>query len=45
MDERDSRCPYLPSGEQAARGTDLGGRTVVTAGKEDPVELGISYGL
>ena len=35
MDQRDSHCPYLLSGETAAKGTDL----VISAGKEDPVEL------
>ena len=35
MDQRDSHCPYLLSGETAAKGTDL----AISAGKEDPVEL------
>ena len=35
MDQRDSRCPRLPSSETTAKGTGLG----ETAGKEDPVEL------
>ena len=35
MDQRDSHCPYLLSGETAAKGTDL----AKSAGKEDPVEL------
>ncbi len=35
MDHRDSYCPYLHSSETTAKGTGL----VITAGKEDPVEL------
>jgi len=35
MDQRDSHCPDLRSGETTARGTGL----EELAGKEDPVEL------
>ena len=41
MDQRDSHCPYLLSGETTAKGTGLD----VTAGKEDPVELDSSQTL
>jgi len=41
MDQRDSRCPYLPSGEPTAKGTGL----EYSAGKEDPVELDSSVVL
>ena len=41
MDQRDSFCPYLLSGETAVKGTDL----KLSAGKEDPVEFDSSLTL
>ena len=41
MDQRDSRCPYLPRSETTAKGTGL----AESAGKEDPVELDSSLTL